>query len=565
MTNPYYNPSGSPPLPVGQTPVDPNLTAIAAGFQLLYTSPQFDGPLVIEGTNVLSIGSPASAVSGISVSPATGLGAAVIRSYGPAGSVGLNVNLQNAASGPKALFAVLNPVELIDDPFVWSGAYQPAFNELVSLTGTATGGGAAINQYNIVETVDGSALSTAMTGLNVLHYYGGGTTKGGRVGFQYSLYQGGGANTDSGVSNFYVAGAVYCSATYTQPGATVTAPLGNIVAWNTSADITSSAVQNLLSINSYEADLVTPAGSTYAIRAIVAITTGGLGPQGFWADAMLWFHGGPLSITANNLRYGILFADVQPWPIEPTAGTVLGANSGGASQTTTSLQAKWGVDLSQVVFPATGNPYDGGVLRSNGITIDGLGTIHQGSAYLSSSTSGYAVDCKGSVVSAAAIDAAGTGYTASAYEAVTTAYGGQFYIMSDSSGVPTSVTMQVAPSYPSLSVPGGATTAVATINLRPNSLGSGLTLNLTWNTAATTLALQPSGGPTAIGGLLGLARYTVAAGAAQLPAASSGLVGRMAQVTDFSGAPTYRGAIGSGGGAVVVNVLCINATTWVTV
>ena len=64
---------------------------------------------------------------------------------------------------------------------------------------------------------------------------------------------------------------------------------------------------------------------------------------------------------------------------------------------------------------------------------------------------------------------------------------------------------------------------------------------------------------------LQLPQYTIASGARQLPAASSSTVGQMAQVTDFSGDPTYRGAIGSGGSNVVVNVLCINSTTWVTV
>jgi len=91
-----------------------------------------------------------------------------------------------------------------------------------------------------------------------------------------------------------------------------------------------------------------------------------------------------------------------------------------------------------------------------------------------------------------------------------------------------------------------------------------LGLAMTALSGALTLAAE-SGQPVLVANPVQLPSYTIASGVNQLPAASSGLVGQMAQVSDFSGSPTYRGAIGAGGSNVVVNVLCINSTTWVTV
>jgi hypothetical protein len=60
-----------------------------------------------------------------------------------------------------------------------------------------------------------------------------------------------------------------------------------------------------------------------------------------------------------------------------------------------------------------------------------------------------------------------------------------------------------------------------------------------------------------------LPSYTIASGPSQLPAASSAYTGCIAYVTDFNGSPTYRGAIGSGGGSTGITVFC-NGSAWFT-
>jgi hypothetical protein len=62
---------------------------------------------------------------------------------------------------------------------------------------------------------------------------------------------------------------------------------------------------------------------------------------------------------------------------------------------------------------------------------------------------------------------------------------------------------------------------------------------------------------------LQLPSYTIAAGANSLPAASATYAGCVAYVTDFSGAPTYHGSVGSGGGTTGTPVFC-NGSAWLT-
>jgi hypothetical protein len=76
--------------------------------------------------------------------------------------------------------------------------------------------------------------------------------------------------------------------------------------------------------------------------------------------------------------------------------------------------------------------------------------------------------------------------------------------------------------------------------------------------------LVPVGtGPVNIKGILIGKAYTIAAGGNQIPACVSGNAGAKAYVTDFSGAPTYHGAIGAGGSTVGTPVFC-NGSAWLT-
>jgi len=78
------------------------------------------------------------------------------------------------------------------------------------------------------------------------------------------------------------------------------------------------------------------------------------------------------------------------------------------------------------------------------------------------------------------------------------------------------------------------------------------------------VTLTPAGtGRVVAKGSLALPRYTIAAGASQIPACSTALKGTMVYVTDYSGSPTYNGAIGTGGGSSGVPVAC-DGSAWTT-
>ena len=78
------------------------------------------------------------------------------------------------------------------------------------------------------------------------------------------------------------------------------------------------------------------------------------------------------------------------------------------------------------------------------------------------------------------------------------------------------------------------------------------------------LMLNPGGsGRVVAKGPLALPRYTIASGASQIPSCTSTLLGTVSFVTDYSGTPTYHGAIGSGGGTTGTPVFC-NGSAWLT-
>jgi hypothetical protein len=369
----------------------------------------------------------------------------------------------------------------------WSGATTP---NGVLLTQSYTGSSSStmnLNVSQVTDTLDGSGPGS-MAGWYFLHNYGGGTTKGGRRAVDIALVQQGGAATDSGVDNFYTALRAQAFGRASPPGSSSTNPLGRVFGFNAYGEIQSGfTAPNYYQIAGGEIDVgIIGTGSSAAIRTGLTIADLGGIASGFWGDNMLWLYGGGV-----GFRNGIMFGDMQPWPLDASTGTMFGAKMAGGSNGSSPFTTKWGVDLVQVKFPSTGNPYDGGVLRSNGISIDGAGTIQQGSCYLSSGSSGGAIDCKGSFGTSAAIAAAGTGYKASAVEVFTTAYGGLWAVTINGSGVPSSIVQLSAPAYPSTTPPSNP---VATINQRPDDSGTGLTLNITWNTTATGLSLQPSGG-----------------------------------------------------------------------
>jgi hypothetical protein len=218
--------------------------------------------------------------------------------------------------------------------------------------------------------------------------------------------------------------------------------------------------------------------------------------QGFWNDNVLWMYG-----AGRQWRAGMMLGDTQGFPID-VAGSIIAQNHGAFYGLGNTAAAKWGLSFDQVAFPATGNPYDGGLFATNGASLDGAGTLRLGTTYFTSSAAGIAIDTKGAVGTGATINnpgAWGFAGTAGAANYIFTGMGGVWSITFNAGAIPTAIASTlVQPSIPSTASP------PATITLTPASRllvqTSPIVLNVTWNTTAAQLSLQPGGGTIQVGG-----------------------------------------------------------------
>jgi hypothetical protein len=326
-----------------------------------------------------------------------------------------------------------------------------------------------------------------------VHTYGGGTTTGRRTALQVSLTQSA-ANTDTSVHNFYQGGSISSTAKFSQPGATAANPLGAFFALNfiSNTDPTGTPT-NLRQIGGIEINPAINAGASAAIRSGLTIADLIGANQGFWDDNMIWLYG-----AGAKWRAAMMLGDTQAFPLDAGAGAIIAHNTGGAYFADTT---QWGLSLDQLAFPATGNPYDGGLFKTKGASMDGAGTLRLGTTYFTSAATGIAIDAKGAVGTGASINTAGAwafSASLSAGNYVFTGLGGVWSVTFNSSAVPTAVSVLVQPSIPSTASP------PATITVTPASRmliqSAPLVLNVTWNTTATELSLQPGGGTIKVGG-----------------------------------------------------------------
>jgi hypothetical protein len=493
------------------------LTGALGGTSASFSSSVTGANIVATGTNYVQAGNLTGSNNVIRLTPAASGSTPTISLNGPDANRGLNINL--LGSGVLGLPAT----SIYVGNNVWSGSTaSSAFAVTAVPTGTTTATFPDVVEFLIDDSVNASGGIGSLTGFDIRHNYSG--IEGGRTTLNVLQNQTA-ANVDTaGARTFYQAVQISSFFAYTQPGATPTAPLGTVLGMGIQvAAGFHGSPQDVLLVYGLEVDAGIQGTATSAGRAGIYITDYNSTSQGYWTDNALWFAG---STGSTLWRYGINFGDTQPWPIDNTYGTVIGANLGGSSYgAAQTAKAKWGIDFQNVIFPSDGNPYDGGFLRSNGFSVDGAGTINQGSCYHRWSSSGLAIDCKGAVGVGATIANPGSGYTAGTTAVTATAYGGVWVISVNSSGVPSAVYEQlVAPVYPSTATPANP---VAVTPLNRAEQGTGLTLNIAWNTTASTLSLNPSGGVVVQGGAV--ARQ----GMASSTPATSGTIAITAGVSDY--------------------------------
>lgn len=454
------------------------------------TTPDFDsltvdgaalaGSVQSTGTGTITAGNAGSADI-LRISPRTAGSTPLIASDGPGAKVGITINAKGGGDVhvSNGTFSVGPPAFTLNG----AAAVTPGVNVVGTWNGN-TSVAPQFNQVNILDHVDASA-GASPKGFAVNHTYGGG--QGGRIGFISTMLQSAAQVNTPGDQNTYQAGQFTLFPNFSEPGATRRSPVGAFECLSSNAQLQASAnVQNAVSLISFEADVGIYAPCTSATRVAYLAGIGG-DTQGFQTDAALWIISAP---SVAGLRHGVLFGGTQDWPMA-ASGTLIGAVQTGFVSSVAS--AKWAFDAEQVVFPSTGHPGDGGSFRSNGFSVDGIGTTRIGSAYLTPGAAGLTIDAKGSVGTAAAIAAGGSGYITGS-RTITTAYGGLWTGAVDVSGnFSGSLTQISAPAYDTASPPANPITAIDLFRNGSDG-GSGLTLNLTWNTTGNAVAIQPTAG-----------------------------------------------------------------------
>lgn len=334
-----------------------------------------------------------------------------------------------------------------------------------------------------------------VTGLYVSDRYGGNVMTGSRFAMTVQGNQGVATNDASaGTDPNYVALNEWQTANFNVGGTdtTIAGSRGHIFGSNPQAVLTSGATffnhiaGSEININS---------APNVAIRSGLTIASVSGSGKGQEVDAMLWTYGEGAKWTNGWLIGG----PTSAWPFD-TNSTIIGATTGAAS---VPQQAKWGVDLNEVSLTASGNIYDGGFLRAGGFSVDGAGTTRIGTTLFTPSATGLVIDAVASVGTTAngagAIASGGTGYTTGTNTDIARDALGGLYRLTVAAGVVTSITVLAQPVYPSHTTPSNpiATTTLGTVS----GQGSGLTLNLSWNTTGTTVSLNPSGGAILAAGL----------------------------------------------------------------
>jgi hypothetical protein len=254
-----------------------------------------------------------------------------------------------------------------------------------------------------------------------------------------------------------------------------------------------------------EIDTCTNVGaSTLNENSLLLVHLNGHGTQATLDDNAVYV-GDQIGVTAGRKAALMIGSPGAQWPLDTAQGAVLQGRIGNNYSTKPS-SARFGVDMLQVGFPAFNTTARAGFLTSNGFAVDGLGAVQIGTGYATPSPSGLALDCKGLVgTGTPTVAAGGSGYTVN--DLLFDGWGGIYQATTVSGGAVTAVTVfadgnSVArrPYYPVPTPP--ANPVATTVWSGRGGNGSGCTLNLSWNTTATTLALQPSGGPTTVGGTL---------------------------------------------------------------
>jgi hypothetical protein len=401
----------------------------------------------------------------------------------------------NQTSAPNITFSGNNTTLSNTNPVGWlrmSGFVGGA---------VSTVGAPGVVAITVSDKFNSTGVPNAAVGFNYTHNIApnGNTAVGNRIGMNVALTsigaRQGGSYTYSGINQaaqFTVWGECNVGGTAPAPqGAQTAVGITSVLSYD-SGSATGCTYFN--GNAGMEIDTCTNAGaSTQVENTLLLVHLNGHGSQPAYDDNAIYI-GDQVGVTVGRKVALALGSAAAQWPLDPAKGAVVQGRLS-SRYTTVPTGAQFGMDMQQVGFPAFNTTARAGFLSSNGFAVDGVGAVQIGTAYATPSATGVAIDCKGIVgTGTPTIAAGGTGYVVG--DILFDPWGGMYRVTNHTGGVVTAVAVFTdgngnprQPCYPAATPP---TNPVATTRWYSGN-GAGCTLNLTWNTTATTLSLNPTG------------------------------------------------------------------------
>lgn len=420
-----------------------------------------------------------------------------------------------------------------------------------SMTGTWSGT-TTLPLLGVANATDSVALSNSgayIAGFASQLATGGASMQGNRVsGFFLTSFNSQSNNKTAGFSNIFygaLAATVQVHATDGGTNLTATGSYGNFFTFNPVAHAFSGAT-NLHGFELAELDIEADSGSSmrqkygfnFVQMANDAVQAGAPDNDGVEVISN--------TQTAVGWRdFGYAYGSPYSyWPFNSSAALVKAYRDVSGSSTS---QAKWGVDMAMATFPSTGNAYDGGFFRTQGASLDGAGMLRLGTTYFTPGSTGLSINAVGAIGTTATVNAGGSNWSVGLY--ATDPYGGMWIVATVSGSAAATITNVIEPTYPSTTTPSNPVTLTAYGTGNIDAGATGLTANISWNTTANLVQLNPAGAVTLAKPIL----------VGSLPSCTSGLKGQIYTVTDAS-APTYGSTL-SGSGSVEALALC-DGSNW---
>lgn len=412
-----------------------------------------------------------------------------------------NPNFSTLGVFPATSTTVLTgPITLLQQPI----------NSFVSYTGTP--GVDATYQYHSFITNDAvhhTAASNAIAGSFQLKLNTGFT--GSRIGLDSSINLLGQSGSTNANSIIALRGDITGTANQGGTSPTLGNAAGSIWAGLFNASLLATATNYAL-YQGVEIDM-NAVGTTFRKHALQI----SLGPadinRGAVFDAA--FVMGNSILSAGTWLNGALFGeDSSRWPFFSDSSLITAKM--GVDDVLKPAVAAFGMDFVDVTFGTA-------FLRSNGFSVDGSGNLQIGTGYLQPVSGGLTIDTKGAVGNTASgagmIVSGGSGWVGG--EVLTDPYGGRYKVSSVAGDVINALTVYRQPIFASTTTPANP----VTLGLRSGTTSVAPTINISWNTAANALSLQPTaGGKLAFNGATPIVKPTgVAVTAAGIHAALTSL------------------------------------------